>query len=173
MNLTPEQLDEVVGKLGNAEYGAPAVFELADGREFALTIELDEDTNIRDYETFDSFSKYAYDYARDGREPRPDDMDGNAEKIQVDRGSYVWWQPPADVKRTDEGFAAFRATVRDILECGYCGYVLELRRGTDAMGRPIAEKVASLWGIENIYECRPDSEYGQSIIRDLVAELAE
>lgn len=171
MNLHPTTKARALDALADASYGSTATFELEDGRVLALTIEPDTDTNIRDYDTFGTFSKYAYDYGDRGS-GRPDDMNGNAEKIQVDRGLFVWWQPPADVpelKRGTEQFAAFRESVRDILTNGYCGYLLELRAPEpDAAGRPIALAVASLWGVD---QWDASSEYGREVVSDLILEL--
>jgi hypothetical protein len=172
MELAAEDLASIVDELLGAEYGAPSTLELTDGRSLALLVELDYDTSIRDTEGFGTFSEYSYDYGDRGSE-RPDGMNGNAEKLPVDRGSFVWWMPPTDgPKRGTPEFATFRALVRDICESGYCGLVVELREGTDAYGAPIPIRVASLFGIEHIYETfHGENAYARDVVAELVAEV--
>lgn len=143
-------------------------FELADGRTLALKFEPDEGTTVED--DGDWYGHIAP--VRDGyndygtRWPRPDGFDGNAEKIWT-RSDAWWWQPPAEVKRADEGFAALRAALVDLLEYGYSGIVLELRDGSDAYGRPIVRNVASLWGIEPF----PDASFVREVVDGLLEEV--
>lgn len=172
--MTSEDLASIADELiANAGYGADATFELADGNTLALRIEIDYDTSIRDYDTYGAFSEYAYDYTDESGKNRPDDMNGNAEKLQVDRGAFVWWQPREDApKRGTEEFRKERALVQEIAENGYVGLVVELRDGEDAAGRPHALKVASLWGIENCYATfHGDKLYAAEVVAELVAEV--
>ena len=84
-----------------------------------------------------------------GYYPRPDGFDGNAEKLSYGNGDCVWWQPHSDgPKRGTPEFEQERKHVRDLLEFGMCGFILELLEGKDAYRQPIVTKVASLWGIE-------------------------
>jgi hypothetical protein len=96
---------------------------------------------------------------------RPDDFDGNAEKLWLS-SDFVWWQPPPDVPRTSEHFAAFRSQVRSLAEYGYCGVIVELLDGEDAYHRPIVREVASLWGIDSL-----DNGYLREVVGDLLSEL--
>lgn len=138
-------------------------FKLDDGRTIRFKVELDDTNPFDDY---DCYGKIAW-VGRGYRENRPDGFDGNAEKLQANRSDQVWWQPPADVKRTDPGFAKFRRQVTDLLEFGMCGYVLELCDGKDAYGRDIVVDVQSLWGIEPFAE----DSYRVEIIGELLSEM--
>lgn len=90
------------------------------------------------------------------RPDRPDHFDGNAECLGVGR-SYdrVWWQPPADVKRTDAGFAALRRSLLDLLEYGYVGVLVDSDVGEE-----------SLWSIGSM-----ETEYQCEVACDLIDEL--
>lgn len=103
-----------------------------------------------------------------GERERPSDFDGNAEKLYVD-GYGFWWQPPADIKRSDPGFASLRDTVRSLAESGYIAIIVERLSGQDAYQRPIVVNFATLGGVEP----DPDPEYLQSIVEDLIAEVVD
>lgn len=143
-------------------------FDLDDERTLRLRIRPDEDA--RPFEEYDCYGRVAYvdDRWHRTRDPRPSDMDGNAEKISDGRNTW-WWQPPADVKRADPGFVDFRNHVKDVLAYGMVGVVVELTEGHDAYGRAIVRDVASLWGIEPF----PTTGYLREVISNLVAELKE
>lgn len=156
MNLTPEQLAQL------ADDGD--VLKLDDGRMLRLRIEVDQDFSINDYDGDGKTEQHAHSYSED-RPQRPAGFTGNAEKIQVDRGYWMWWEPPADgPKRGTPEFIAERARVRDLLECGFKGVVLELCVGIDAYGRPIVVGSESLWAIDSL-----DNGY----LAEVVSELAE
>ena len=141
--------------------------ELADGRMLRLKIEVDQDASINDSDVYGHVEQYSHDYIRDGHAERPNDFTGNAEKIQTDRGSWIWWEPPADgPKRGTLGFGNFRRQVRDLLEMGFSGVTLELCSGTDAYGRPIVINVASLWGIDSF-----EGGYLFEVVAELAAEV--
>lgn len=141
-------------------------FELSDGRTLRLRIEPDAGTTINDFDCYGKMSKYAFDYVHDAHAPRPDGFNGNAEKIQVDRGYWVWWQPPDDIPRSSEQFSEFRRMVRDLLEIGFYQVGLELLDGTDAYGRPIVVKQEWLGGVDSIEE-----DHLADILSDMLAEL--
>lgn len=173
MELTDEDLASIADELIAGVDGSTATFELADGNTLALCIETDYDTSVRDYDTYGAFSEYSYNYDRDDGKDRPAEMNGNAEKLQVDYDAFVWWQPPEDgPKRGSEEFRTFREMVKEIAENGYVGLVVELRDGEDAAGRPHALKIAQLWGIENIYATfNGDKPDAAEVVADLVAEV--
>lgn len=95
--MTPQDIAEQLDDDG-------ATVDLPDGRTVRFRVEADPDTSIRDFDGDGTFSQYSYDYSDDAGKVRPAGMDGNAEKIQIDRGAFVWWQPPADIKRSDLSF---------------------------------------------------------------------
>lgn len=150
------------------------VLELEDGSELRVRFEQDDQgiNNLRDHgdcwgdtEWFDD-RPYG-DYVGQRRE-RPSGFDGNAEKLHVGQGySACWWQPPEDVPRSSEHFAELRQNVKDLLEYGFQGIILEHVRDMDAYSRGIVVNVASLWGIEPF----PTREYRAEVIRDLVDEV--
>jgi hypothetical protein len=138
--------------------------ELGDGRELRLRIEPDD---INPFDEFDTYGKIAWsgrvnDY---GYEQRPAGFDGNAERITI-LNDRVWWQPPADVKRSDPHFRELRALVSDLASFGCVGVSLELLEGEDAYGRPIVRRVASLWGIDSLA-----NGYLAEVVSELAAEL--
>lgn len=141
-------------------------FALDDERTVRLRILPDE--GARPFDEFDCYGQVApIHYGYGSRDPRPATMNGNAEKLHDGRDAW-WWQPPADVKRTDPGFAELRSHVRDLLAYGMIGVVVELVEDTDAYGRGIVREVASLWGIEPF----PTDDYRREIIADLLEELS-
>lgn len=145
-------------------------FELPDGSSLRLRFAPDEDAigNLRDHgDVWGDTSVYAYDYRSEAHTPRPDGFTGNAEKIQMDRGYWKWWEPPSDVPRSSPHFKELRQEVRDLLEYGFQGIIVEHLRGMDAYGRSIVVNVASLWGIEPFV----DGAYRAEIVADLVHEV--
>ena len=98
---------------------------------------------------------------------RPDGYNGRARILERDNGYALWWQPPTDVP--DDRLDSFAATLRDLLEYGYVGIVLELLEGTDAYGRPIVTRSESLWGVE----WNADRHYVDDVVSDLWAEMTQ
>ncbi len=82
-----------------------------------------------------------------GRQSRPDGMTGNAEKIHIN-GDAAWWEPPADIKRSDPSFPAYRRAVLSVAEYGHIVATLERCEGTDAYGNLIVRAVSSIGGWE-------------------------
>ena len=141
--------------------------DLADGRTLRLRIETDMDTTINDSDTYGKSERYCHDYWRDGRTLRPDDFTGNAEKVQVDRGDWIWWEPPADgPKRGTPEFRKFRSLVADLLSRGFYVVTLELCAGIDAYNWRIVVDVASLGGVDSV-----DGENLAFVLPDLLSEL--
>lgn len=140
--------------------------ELPDGRTLRLRIEPDTDSSVNDYDCYGKTSQYAYDYVRDSHAPRPDGFDGNAEKIEVDRGYWVWWQPPKDIPRSSEHFPKFRQNVIDLLQMGFMSVGLEVLDGTDAYNQSIVVETQWLGGVDTT-----ENGYLAEILSDLAAEL--
>jgi hypothetical protein len=140
---------------------------LDDGRVLKLKIEVDQDTSINDFDFYGTVERYCHRYVYgEGRSPRPENFTGNAEKIQVSRGEWIWWEPPTDVKRTDPNFKALHDNVRDILEYGFNGVILQLCEGKDYYGKLVVVNDASLWGIDSL-----DNGYIHEVVRELASEL--
>lgn len=148
-----------------------ATVEIGDGRTLRLRIEPDEFTNPFDDDP-DEWGQIApirrNGYPNDhGFYTRPDNFDGNAEKVWIGRGEQVWWQPPADgPKRDSPQFDAFKQRMMQIAEFGYCIVTLELLEGIDAYRRPIVRQAESLGGVE----ANP-GDYLAELVRELYAEL--
>ena len=155
--------DHIAELLANLKDDGDTV-ELANGAMLRLRIEPDEDYSINDY---DSDGKVAWGIRDDMGGQRPAGFDGSAEKLGIyDHGNAMWWQPYRDVvelKRTDpEAFRKERLRIRDLVEYGFKGIVLELCQGEDAYGRPIVVKTESVWGVDELYP---------ELVGELAAEL--
>lgn len=136
--------------------------ELEDGRVLRYKTEPDY---IDPFEEFDSYGKVA---SADGSRAnhRPDGFDGNAEKLWLSRDA-IWWQPPEDVKRTDEGFDTLRQVVRDLAEYGLVSVGLELLEGSDYYGNGTVIDAEWLGGVEAIM----DDAYRKTILSEQYEEL--
>ncbi len=142
----------------DAGYGAPETIE-HDGVQYRVTVDLDDMPvlPIQNWgDIWGKTSEYAYDYTNDRETPRPDGFTGNAEKIEVDRGYWVWWEPfndggdyPINKRGTSE-FDQYRAQVTDLLRTGFYVVTLERLEGIDAYGQPIVAAFASLGGIDSL-----------------------
>lgn len=155
------------------------VYKFDDGRELRLKIEQDVDTSPKDYECYGEFSEYSYRYdQREGHTARPDGFDGNAEKIEVAYGYWMWWQPPrGDYAPTDETgkpakrgsqiFKDMRQNVLDLWHMGYVGLIVELWHSCPSCGSRHEDNSAALWGIEAFV----DDGYKREVISDLLDEL--
>lgn len=145
-----------------------SVLKLDDGRILRLRVEVDEDTTINDDDFYGKTEAYSHRYiGEEGHTKRPTDFTGNAQKIEVDRGYWMWWEPPTDgPKRGTPEFTKLRHQVTDLLRDGFKGVVLELCQGTDAYHRPIVVDVAQLWGIDST-----DDGYLVEIVSELWGEI--
>lgn len=167
---TPETIAELVEKL---HYDGDTA-DLPDGRTLRLRILPDQDSdpfNDTDlYGRIEWCSDRIYD--QDGRlKGRPDGFDGNAEKMWAQQnGDAFWWQPPADVKRSDPNFSSLRSIVNDLASFGMVGYVVDVLAPDEHSDfydhRPVLT-AASLWGIE----CMVDGASAAEIVADLVSEV--
>jgi hypothetical protein len=128
------------------DYVAPAP---GDSRWIA-TIWQDNDASINDFDCYGKVSQYAYDYT-DSREStrRPEGFDGSARKIQVDRGSWMWWQPYRDEDGKVYDSPEDVREVRDLLEMGFRGVSVE-RQQVGPCGHWHTADVASLGGIDSL-----------------------
>src|SRR5258708_24402875 len=97
-------------------------------------------------------------------------MTGRTRRLQVGRGDWVWWEPPSPemigVTWDKATMDAEAARIRDLIEVGHVGVVLELLDGIDAYGKPIVRNVASLWGIDSLAD-----GYLADVLADLLGEL--
>lgn len=123
--------------------------------------------HINDADCWGTVSKYAHDYHREGRTPRPGGFDGRACKIQVDRGYWIWWQPPSDVTDPDD-VKNLRDEVQRLFEEGFLGVTLErietLRDSRDREHQVVVAD-AGLWGIDSL-----DNDYLFGVLEQLILE---
>jgi hypothetical protein len=155
-------------------YDDPYKVEVGDSR-YVLTMGVDqfysapEFINDCDESIYGRVSKYAYDYWRDGNEPRPDGFTGRARKVQVDRGYWMWWEPPAtlwvndtEVPFEQAGDEATKLTrqVCDLLEGGV-HYVTVERQERCSMGHWHTVDSAACGGVDRPY---------RELIDDLIQE---
>jgi hypothetical protein len=126
--------------------------ELDDGTAVRIFFsqKLDEDTRLNDYECYGETSKYAYSYLRgESRTPRPDHFTGAARKIEVDRGYWMWWQPPADYNQLDaEVQRRLYNLVVDLLRGGFTILFVEVEYRCSCCGTWADLASFSLGGIE-------------------------
>jgi len=141
---------------------------LDDGRVLRLKIECDQDATINDFGDCYGISGYVENGRRNdyGYYPRPEGFTGNSEKLWWGNDGPWWWEPPTDVKRSDPVFKSLRDSVRELLEFGFKGVVLELCEGKDYYGKQIVINSASLWGCDSV-----DAPYLQEIVRELADEM--
>lgn len=162
---TTYTIDERVAILDKLRHDGDT-YDLPDGRMIRLRIEPDHDASINDAPDF--YGRLA---DADRGQDRPHAFDGNAEKMWLQQnGGCVWWQPPKDVRRTDEGFAALRRLVNDVASFGFVGYVVELvgpETDADAYGHRPVVAFDSLWGIEAMV----DDAYARTIIGELLDQV--
>jgi len=176
MNVTDDELTAILDALTDDG----DTYEVDARLTLVLHIEYDPDTSINDYDCYGRTERYSHRYYNgEQRTPRPDDMDGSARKIEVDRGDWMWWQPSDDMKSAkawggppDEYPAALRAHIdlaTDLLRGGFKMVGLELReRVTDSWGHTHTVTVDQQWlgGIDSL-----DNGYIRTIISDLLVEL--
>lgn len=137
--------------------------DLAGGRMIRLRIEPDHDTSVND---FDCYGRVEWRDSWSRQTLRPITFDGNAEIIDRDGIAALWWQPPADVKRSDPGFRQLRSSVIDLVTYGFRSVGLELCEGTDHYGRPIVTDSTWIGGVDDV-----SADYLPHLLADLVTEL--
>lgn len=145
--------------------------ELPDGRTLRLRIEPDQDSSAWGEDFYGEFALVERDRWTGRDLPRPDNFDGNSEKMQLRDGDPFWWQPPRgdyelSAKRGSKEFAEFRQAVRDLVEFGFTSVGLELLDGVDAYHRPIVKDAQWLGGVDSL-----EGGYLQDVLSDLLAEM--
>jgi hypothetical protein len=88
--------------------------------------------------------------------------------MSTSHGDSYWWEPPSGdyALATEADVDKFASHVRDLVEYGFYGVVLELCDQLDVYGHPIVVDVASLWGIDSL-----EDGYLASVVSDLASEL--
>ena len=160
MTVTEEQ----IGKLATACYGSSESITTDDGTVYRLNVEIDEYTTVEDYECY---GRFGWGRDNDYGSVRPDGFSGRARILTRDHHSKYWWEPHPEVP--DDKLDIEQRSVRELVENGFYGLVLERCEGTDHYGKPIVRDSASLWGIEG--NC--DESYAREIVSDLLAELTQ
>jgi len=134
--------------------------ELLNGKKLRLKVRPDYLTDLND---FDYLGRVEWSKAR------PGNFNGNAEIIDVDRESSLWWQPPQDVARESDQFKVLRILVKNVANYGFNVFTLELLDGRDGYGRDIVVKYSSLAGLEPFL----DELSKQDILQELLSELGD
>lgn len=134
--------------------------ELPDGKVIRCRIEVDQDTQIND---FDCYGRVEW-VGRDRESARPAGFNGAACKLWA-RDAF-WWQPPSDLKPGDDAYASLRAMLPELVEYGFIGVVVELCEGHDRYGKPIVIDFESLWGIDD-----SDDSNVREVSRELIREI--
>jgi len=145
---------------------------------YRLTIDLDQDCSINDYETDGKVSDYvSWDH---GHESRPDGFTGRAMKIEVDRSGFVWWEPYNDLYGWKEGDvwqsglweqlpadvrAKEKNRIQDLLQRGFVGVTVDRQTRCD-QGHWHTQEGASLGGIDSL-----ENGYLAEVVQELIGEL--
>ena len=138
------------------------------GLAFTWSIEYDHCTQVTDFDCYGDFSG-GYSYTANPPN-RPEHFTGAACKIEYDRGSWLWWQPPAGIPQAD--IPAFRSHVRDILEQGFYLLALDVTEEVESkhlpgLLLPVRIDAAAMGGIEP----SADPAYLRTIAEDLAGEM--
>ena len=163
--MVSELAKELASKARWLSPGDEVEIDLTDETAVRVKIEPDYDTSVNDYDCYGAFEWVSADPYHEKQ--RPAGFDGNAEKLHLGNEGQAWWQPPADVKRTDEGFGEFKDIVRDLLMYGFVGVVVERLDGEDHYGKGIVRDSASLWAIEAMVK----EDFLAEVIDDLMGEV--
>lgn len=162
--IATQLVDELCGYSIHSD---TASVTLDDGTVLRITKEIDEDWNIIENDEFYGQLEWT-----SARAERPHPFNGNAEKLPVHtsaRSTALWWQPPQDVKRTDDTFWKLRRRVIDIVngDIYAMGVVVTARTPCGACGGHSQEKTASIWGVES----DTDNLYLADLVQDLLTEV--
>jgi hypothetical protein len=179
MDLTENQLADALDALtedGDRFDFATSRFEF----QLRLSIEHDDDAHINHYDCYGKTEQFCHRYT-DRNVERPADMDGSARKIQVDRGEWIWWQPPADMTSAKkwggppdeypEMFRKFVQQVTDLLQWGFSIVGLHVWQHLEtAHGdmRWVEIDSAYIGGVDSA-----TPEYMRDLVSDLIADLAD
>lgn len=132
----------------------------------------DDESSINDYEG-DGEVSLAYSYHRDQNVPRPSHFTGRARKIQIDRGSWVWWEPYSELTETQ--IVETLPRIRNLLESGFYGITVTIKDdAVDKWGNLHRVTVAlySLGGIDTL-DAPYFGEHCAEVISDALAFLPE
>jgi hypothetical protein len=140
------------------------VMKLDDGRMLRLRIEVDQDASINDYES-DGKAEWTSNDTWNGHSTRPEGYTGRARIITRESRGSLWWEPYPDM--TDEQVKAELPRIKDLMDYGFKGVILELCDGYDAYTRPIVVAVASLWGVD----LNGNDNYIAFVVGELAHEL--
>ena len=146
---------------------------------YRLRIEHDQDCRINDYECYGKTSTYSYDW-RDGRVARPEGFTGAACKIEIDRSSWIWWEPCEDLRSKrawvkaggdpdayDEAYKFHKRQATQLLQDGFYVVSVELfGPATDTIGAShvVEIGVELVGGVDSV---KP--EYLRDLLADLLA----
>lgn len=152
-------------------------YVISDRWSIVLRIEVDDDCSINDYDCYGTTERYCHDYH--DRAPRPSGFTGAARKIQMDRGSWIWWQPAPDFVSAkawggsaDDYADAFRLhveTATDLLRYGFKQIGLELHEVIeDTLGNDHDVIAAQQWlgGVDSL-----DGDNLSRIVGELLSDL--
>lgn len=131
-----------------------------DGRTWTMKIVPDEISSIFDEQgegVWCGKLEWSHQTNAYGWTVRPDGFDGNAEILERDHRSALWWQPLEDCKPNSETRRLVREAVLDCLRYGYVGIMLK----TDDGYRD------SLFGIEPF----PDDAMVRATVEDLYLDI--
>lgn len=149
--------------------------DLPDGRSLLLRIEPDEYASIMDDGDWYGDLKWGTNDRYTGRDVRPDDFDGSAEKILTDGRDVLWWAPPADAVRDADLRGRLRSSIISLYHQGYNVVTLELRETlTDSAGHShtVTVESASLGMVDLIGDTTADDEaHVREILSDLIHEV--
>lgn len=123
-----------------------------------------------------------------GHHVRPPDFTGNAEKLCVNRGDPLWWEPPSGdytlhdpdtgkpARRGSRAFEDFRHQVLDMLEFGYSLVGITLTHSCPGCGDKHVENSAWLGGIDPSsidyrYRHGEGREWWRETLSDLLSEI--
>ncbi|HWC37358.1 MAG TPA: hypothetical protein VG476_02460 [Acidimicrobiales bacterium] len=135
--------------------------DLDDGRTLRLRFERDDLDPFREFE--ESYGQVTHETSTRvndfGYHVRPDGFGGRSRKVTV-LGDTYWWNPPDDMP--DDQIEQGKQTVRDLIEFGLCGVILEVIDPKDYL-----TDSESLWALEP----SPDGDYLLDIVGDLWGEI--
>ena len=149
--------------------------DLGNGLSLRLLIEPDQCGSVMDDGDWHGDLQWGTRNRDTGRNVRPDDFDGSAEKILTDGGDALWWAPPADAVRDADLRDRLRSSIVSLYHQGYHVVTLELRETvTDSLGQPhvVTIEAASVGMVDLIGDTTADDEaHVQEILSDLIHEL--
>lgn len=144
--ITSNITDAIYSALRKSDDSKRLTFvDVGNGRSVAVSCEVDEDTNLND---FDYYGKLYHTRS----DTRPPECDGHARKMNKDRFTTTWWQPPADAKNNQDLFDILEEQVRGWVhdDWHYQTYGLHIRKSPcECCGAPRNEGSEYISGIES------------------------